>query len=279
MALVSLGTLSAPSMLFAGGVSYDGGEFSQIPVIRPDSKGSYIWNLLDPSTQQQSLFTTGLGKTGDRFIIANWLYRDVTSAGVVHRAASGDSRMIWTIRTKLHKGDKVLFQTISKPLGRNGDLAIAGGDFDGDGFADALIVKNVGGNWKWGLRADFFLKSYNPSLNINRAYFNFGRVGTDKPFFMRPGGNSDWFALLSGSDANARVTLQQPFARTVRTIDVGAVPNASNVPIPVRQDDGTDLMAFYGVRGGNTVIVFKDLSGHTVQSTTIPLVGDITTGD
>lgn len=274
--------LASSLQAHADGVSYDGSKFSQIPVISPDASGNLNWNLLDPSKQKVSSFTTGLGRQGDQLIIANWLYKNVTSAGVVSgpNPRSGD-RMVWTIRTKVKKkGRKAEFQTVTKYLGRAGDLVITGGDFDGDKFADALVVRNAGGNWKWGLRAEFFLKAYNPSLHANRAYFDFGRVGADIPFYMNPKGKGDWFALLSPSgDGGYKVELEQAFSKARMTIPVGNVPDGSNAPIPIKQDDGKDFMVFYKHSGSSTFLSVKNLSGSTVSEVSIPINGEITVGN
>lgn len=266
----------------ADSVNYDGGKFAQIPVVTDDGSGSLTWHLLDPVTQKISLFTTKLGRRGDKFIIANWLYKKVTSAGVVSGANSNsNNRMVWTIRTKrISRGGKVSFQTITKFLGRPGEWAIAGGDFNGNGYADALIVKKSGSNWKWGLRADFFRSSYSAALGSQRAYFDFGKNSTDKPFYASPDGDSDWFAVLHPEgNGNYSVILKQAFSKREMRVPVGSIPDPDVVPVPLKQDDGSDVLVFYKTGRNTTRVVVKNLRGKTIAETTIPADGELTVGD
>lgn len=284
----------------AAGADYDGNGFAEIPVLATSAKGSFQWQLFDPVSGATTTFTRGLGKPGDGFIIANWLYRKVTSAGVVTApSAKSRGRLVWTIRTNVVKTSRsnrnsrrsrrirktsrsrtFQVQQHTKYLGRRGEIIITGGDFNGNGFSDALVLVNRGsGSYKWGLRGDFFLASYNPGLNVNRAYFDFGRFGVDKPFFFNPDGKSDWFAVLSPSARGYDVVFTQPFTKEVRSFPVGSIPDGANVPLPVQQDDRRDLLVFYGTSGGETQLVVKDLRGATVASFEVPLTGDITVGN
>jgi hypothetical protein len=97
---------------------------------------------------------------------------------------------------------------------------------------------------------------------------------------MNPDGHSDWFAILRNSNQGGyEVALTQPFTKQNLVIPVGTIPDGTNVPLPVAQEDGTDLMAFYGSSKGKTHLVFKDLSGGTISEVTIPNEGQITVGN
>jgi hypothetical protein len=270
----------------AAGADYDGNGFAEIPVLTQGAGRALSWTLFDPVSGVSTQFTPRLGRAGDGLIIANWLYPKVTSAGVVTRpSAKSGGRLTWIIKTNVIKRDRRgrqvrVQQQHVKYLGRRGEIVITGGDFNGDRISDALVLVNRGtGQYKWGLRGNFFLSSYNPGLNVNRAYFDFGRLGSDKPFFMNPDGKSDWFALLRRGASGYEVALTQPFTKQSRTFQVGSIPDGSTVPVPVQQDDNTDALAFYGVSGGSTLITVRDARGANLGSFTIPLLGDITVGN
>lgn len=289
-----------PHVAYAAGADYDGNGFAEIPMLTPTARGSYQWQLFDPASGLTTTFTRGLGKPGDGLIIANWLYRKVTSAGVVKAPSSrSGGRLVWTIRTNVVKSARAnqsrrrntrartarrarAFEVKqhTKYLGRRGEIIITGGDFNGNGFSDALVLVNRGtGSYKWGLRGDFFLSSYNPGLNINRAYFDFGRWGVDRPFFFNPDGKSDWFALLRPNSGAYDVLYTQPFTKEVRSFSVGTIPDGTNAPIPLQQDDRSDLLVFFGTSTGATQLVIKDLTGATVASFEVPIIGEVTVGN
>jgi hypothetical protein len=286
IATLFLSTAVGQKQALAAGADYDGNGFAEIPVLVAGSGGRLKWLLFDPISGTSSQFTPQLGRAGDGVIIANWLYPKVSSAGVVSKpSAQSKGRLTWTIKTNVVKRDRrgkksVTQQQHVRYLGRRGEIIMTGGDFNGDAISDALVLVNRGtGHYKWGLRGNFFLASYNPGLNVNRAYFDFGILGVDKPFFVNPDGTSDWFAVLHKTSSGCDVVITQPFTKEVRTISVGEIPDDSIVPVPVAQDDGSDLLAFYGFRHEETAFVMKNIRGRDVGSFTVPFVGDVTVGN
>ena len=293
---ISLSIVLSSSALYrvptalAAGADYDGNGFSEIPVLSQDAQGKYVWTLFDPFSGKSSVFTRGFGKPTDSLVLANWLYPKVTSAGVVSSPnAKSRGRLVWRIRTSIRNTGRSRGRVSARVftvkeqemyLGRRGEIIVTGGDFDGDRIADAVVITNRGGgNHKWGLRGSFFLAGYNPGLNVNRAYFDFGRIGIDRPFFLNPDGKSDWFAVTRSNGAGCEISLTQPFTKEIRSISVASVPDVGNLPVPLAQDDGSDLLVFYGTSGGSTQLEIKNLSGRNVATTTIPIVGEVTVGN
>ncbi len=277
--------LTSPSSAIAAGADYDGNGFSEIPVLVPSAGGQLEWKLFDPASGITTTFLPSFGRLGNGLIIANWLYPKVTSAGVLNKPnAASKGRLVWTIQTavtsKRGTRTKTTIKQHQKFLGRPGETIITGGDFDGDRIGDAVVLANRGtGFYKWGLRAKFFLASYNPGLNVNRAYFDFGVRGKDIPFYLNPSGKSDWFAVLRESGGTYNVLMTQPFTRETRTIEIGPLADGSHPPVPLQQDDGSDYLVFWAVSGNNTNIVVKNLQGQTVYSTDMPLAGTVTVGN
>ena len=265
----------------AAGADYDGNGFAEVPVITTSNSGELTWNLFDPISGKTGVFTQGLGRAGDLPILANWLYSKVTSAGALSApSAESGGRLVWTIRTAVRSGRSTSIQQHRKFLGRKGEIIISGGDFDGDGFSDALVLTNRGGGkYTWGLRGNFFVSSYNPGLNQNRAYFQFGRWGAEKPFFLNPDGNSDWFAVLACDRSDCLIRMTQPFSKEGRTIRVGKVSDPSRVPVPIAQDDGSDILGFISETRSSTTIEVKNLRGETVRTLHVPFAGDVTVGN
>lgn len=288
ISLVSLGMQSAHAV----GADYDGNGFSEIPVLSMESDGTYTWTLFDPFSGRISVFTRGFGVENDRLALANWIYSKITSAGVVSMPTNkSNGRLVWRIRTAVKNSRRgrsrrarVRGFTIReqvKYLGRPGDIILTGGDFNGDKIADAVVITDRGtGRHKWGLRGSFFLASYNPGLNVNRAYFDFGIIGVDRPFFVNPDGKSDWFAVVrTVAPGRQEISLTQPFTKQLKTISVSSVPDDNQIPIPLAQDDGSDFLVFWGARQGETLINVKDLAGRTVYQTTLPIDGEVTVGN
>lgn len=282
-ALILASALAAASPLVshAAGADYDGNGFAEVPVITTSRSGEQTWTLFDPVSGKSAVFTRGFGHAGDRPILANWLYPKVTSAGTLSApSASSGNRLVWTIRTAVRSGRGTQIKEHRKFLGRKGEIIITGGDFQGDGFADALVLTNRGGGkYTWGLRGNFFVSSYNPGLNQNRAYFRFGRLRSDKPFFLNPDGKRDWFAVLSCKRSSCVVRMTQPFSKEDRTIHVGTIADPSRVPVPIAQDDGTDMLGFIAEDANSTTIEVKNLKGETVTTLHAPLSGDVTVGN
>lgn len=287
--LAILGTLihvatSSPSA-FAAGADYDGNGFSEIPVLVPRTGGALEWKLFDPASGATSTFLPSFGKLGNGLIIANWLYPKVTSAGTLSKpTAASKGRLVWTIRTNVVSGKgsakTATIKQHQKFLGRPGDTIVTGGDFDGDGIGDAVVLANRGtGFYKWGLRAKFFLASYNPGLNVNRAYFDFGVLGKDIPFYLNPEGESDWFAVLRKSGTTYNILMTQPFTRETRTIPLGRLKDGTHPPVPLQQDDGSDHLVFWATSGDATSLVVKNLQGRTVYATELPIAGTVTVGN
>jgi len=291
MAVIGFASLDA-STARAAGADYDGNGFSEIPVLSTGANGQYVWTLFDPFSGKSTTFTKEFGTGADRLTLANWIYPKVTSAGVVSVPnAHSNGRLVWRIRTAVKNGRTTRGRRVRargftikeqvKYLGRPGDLLLTGGDFNGDKVADAVVITDRGtGRHKWGLRGSFFLAGYNPGLNVNRAYFDFGVIGVDRPFFMNPDGKSDWFAVVRNvGGGQQQVILTQPFTKQNRTINVGTVPDENAMPVPLAQDDGSDRLVFFGVHNNQTDIQVKDLDGRTVYQTTLPIAGDLTVGN
>lgn len=275
--------LASPSPAAAAGADYDGSGFSEIPVLVPGASGRLEWKLFDPASGATTTFLPSFGRLDNGLIIANWLYPKVTSAGVLSKPnAASKGRLVWTIRTNVvsKRGNGTTIKQHQKFLGRPGETIITGGDFDGDRIGDAVVLANRGTQYyKWGLRAKFFLASYNPGLNVNRAYFDFGVRGKDIPFYLNPTGKSDWFAVLRKSGTTHNILMTQPFTRETRTIEVGPLADGTHPPLPLQQDDGSDRLVFRAISGNTTNIVVKNLRGQTVYSTDVPIAGTVTVGN
>ena len=129
-----------------------------------------------------------------------------------------------------------------------------------------------------GLRVNWFTQNYDSAaLGVERLYVPFGGRGS-RFFFLSPNGSTDWFAALSGGQHGATVTIKNAFSSQQRSLSFGNVPT-SNLPKPVHQPRGGDLLAFYQRSGGSTLVIFKNLSGHTIESVTLPGTGEFLTGN
>jgi hypothetical protein len=163
-------------------------------------------------------------------------------------------------------------------LGAPGDYVFAGADFDGDGIADGATMTVKGTRFRWSIQKGIL--SGSPSKTRS---FTFGSLG-DRVLFVNPNGEQDWAATfgLTGNHKRAQLVLRNTqtgahrrFTRFPRALAIGERPR----PLPVKREDGSDVLVFVTNEGENTRIKSYDLSGALISKAKIAGKGATIVGD
>jgi hypothetical protein len=265
--LVVLGAL--PS--YAVPTDFDSDGISDLVSIKIDGDKKLTWSAkLSTTSEARDLGT--LGSFGDHVAMAQWLVGG-TQIGVVSLIES-TGKIRWTIR----KSDGT---TLRKTFGQKGDLVVSGGDFNGNGTADAAVARIKDGQVRWEVWYDMFASS-----EAKKAGFVFGKNG-DRAFFARAGSDAvDWIGVIrkgSGNRSLARmknlVTKEvKQFTRLPRFAGVDDRPRA----FPIRQAAGPDHLGFEVKSSDTSAIRVYRFTGAVVgradfDGTGTPVVGEFST--
>lgn len=258
---------------------FDGDGMSEFVVVNPDSNGNYDWQTFDPRSGSSSTLIKGFGNSSSKLIPGNWVDANRAIAAVVDPVSGGPTgRATWSVRSD----DKYAGTSYSyaRSLGRPGDIIILGGDYDGNGITDSLILKRTTG--KLGLRVNFFLSSYNADrLGKERLYKALGSPFVDKNFYFSRDGKTDYLGVIRKSrGGNSKILTLKPFTDTPHAISMGVLPSGAQGPIALRQRTGSpDLLVFYVRKNGATSLTIKNQSGRTLVSKKVSGNGAVSVGD
>ena len=279
--LVLLGTImSSPLAVFAANsCDFDADGMSEFVVVNSNGAGYYDWQTFNPRSGRSATLINGFGNAASKLIPGNWVSSDQAVAAIVDPVSAGPSgRATWSVKSNDQYGGSSY--SYSRKLGRPGDIIILGGDYDGNGITDSLILKQTTG--KLGLRVNYFLSSYNGNnLGKERLYKALGAPFRDKNFFVSPDGNIDYLGVIQKSaGANNRILLLKPFTDSPSTLSIGALPAGAQGPLALKQSPGhSDFLAFYTQSRSGTNVVVKNLSGSTVGSMQLHGNGSVLVGD
>jgi hypothetical protein len=247
---------------------FDADGISDRAWIDEESDGSLTWKAR-LSTSTTTTMLGSLGKSGDEPIMAQWLGSG-TQIGVVSADTATDT-LKWSILD-------ASAARIDKTFGKPGDLVVAGADFNGNGTADAAVVRLVNGKATWEFAYDLFVSASPATTTLQ-----FGKAG-DRVFFARVDGDAfDWIGVIrkgSRNRSNARmrnmVTGQaRQFSRLPKFASSGARPRA----FPIRQASGADLLGFQVEKSGVTQLLVYSFAGVKVATEVVPGSGVVSIGD
>lgn len=249
---------------------FDGDGVSDLTRIAKENDNSLTWEAVLSSDATTSPLSS-IGSNGDAPIMASW-GANGPQVGVASAASDG-SPITWSILDG--NGDAV-----SRPFGMQGDLIVSGGDFNGDGKADAAAVRLVSGEARWEVSYDIFDPA---SSTPTSETFNFGQSG-DRVFYARVDSSSvDWIGVVRKGRSNRSVARMKNLAtgevrqytRLPRFASVGLRPRA----FAVRQETGPDLLGFEIVRANATTIKVYSLAGALVGEQRFTGKGQSVVGD
>ena len=247
---------------------FDGDGVSDLTRVEIGSDDALTWKATLSTSGATSTLGT-LGKKGDHLVMAQWLGIG-TQIGVVSESTADDS-IVWTVVNGA--GTPVQFS-----FGSKGDLVVAGGDFNGNGVADAAVVRLVDGKATWQIALDPMT-----SGSVQPAEVVFGKAG-DRVFFARVDSTAvDWIGVIGKGSGNRSVARMRNlvtgevrrFSRIPKLASQGSRPRA----FPIRQASGADLLGFQVSSGSTTRLTVSAFSGVRAYSaafagTGISVVGE-----
>jgi hypothetical protein len=256
LSLVSIVLSNSATSAFAGvPTDFDGDGTSDLTIVEITQSDTLDWKVSLSSTGALSGLGA-LGQNGNHVVTAQWLSTG-TQIGVVSEQTSGDG-IVWSIvDTNGARQERV--------FGKKGDLVIAGADVNGNGTADAVVVRLVKRKAQWEIAYDPFLSEAPVTQTLS-----FGKDG-DRAFFARlDDSGGDWIGVLGKAGKNrSRARMRNLLTSEVRTFNRlpkfashGARPRA----FPVRQASGADLLGFQTTSGSGTKLSFFAFTGARVMS-------------
>lgn len=235
---------------------FDGDGISDRTFIQIEGDKSLTWIAQLSTSQTQTALGT-LGRAGDAITMAQWL-AEGTQIGVASLNTATNA-IEWSIRDG--SGN-----VRTKVLGKKGDLVVSGADFDGNGLADAAVVRLENRKAQWVVVFDLFA-----SDSPVQKTFQFGDAG-DRVFYARAetGSAVDWIGITrTGKNSRTLARMMdinsgaiKQFPRLPRLASQGSRPR----PFPVRQSTGADLIGFSVGGGGKTSVKVFNLEGGAVSS-------------
>jgi hypothetical protein len=248
---------------------FDGDGISDRTWIQIESDKTLAWNV-QLSTSQAQASLGSLGKSGDAVAMAQWLAGG-TQIGVAS-LNSVTKEIEWSIRDSAGA-------VRTKVLGKKGDLVVSGADLDGNGIADAAVVRLEGKKATWVVKFDFFASD----APVEKT-FQFGEAG-DRVFYARAetGSAVDWIGITrTGSNSKTLARMMdinsgavKQFDRLPKFASQGVRPR----PFPIRQSSGADLIGFSVGSGGKTSVKVFSLEGGAISSSVFEGLGVSVVGE
>lgn len=163
-----------------------------------------------------------------------------------------------------------------KAFGKPGDTVILGGDFDGNGEADAAVVRSKNGRLVWNVALNLF------TPNFNIKHFKLGKPG-ERVTYVNVDGTEDWAATF-GLNSKRRALLETRNVltgekRTFRGFPRALAKGLRPRPMPIAGEDGTDNIAFVSEDESDTTVRFFTLDAEELPQVTLPNKGTLVIGN
>ncbi len=255
-------SLSCGSVAFAAPSDFDGDGLSDIVLIDINSQnGALSWKGVSPSTGAVSTLTD-YGKVGDHIALAPWA--GIKPAFI--RVDAVTTAATWRVSDGVG-GDQTL------ALGTSADTFVAGADFDGNGVADAAVVKKVGKSLVW----DLVLNPFNGGASSTSVKWGKKK---DPAFYLKGAGAQDLLAVLrKGSDDKYTVLTKNVVSGKTSKFKVGKTGNKALRPFPVQGSDGVDRLALVRQSGVSSRVYVFTNKGKKIRTAKIPSTGTIIVGN
>lgn len=267
--------LSIPSLAAAqaaSGADLDGDSSAEFVMIEVGSNSALGWNAYTALGAASSVPSLVLGQAGDHIAIANWASSARSYFGYLRRTSG---KGYWNVVNA--NG-----QTLTRQFGGKSDVYVSGGDFNGNGLADAAIVKSPGSGSQsiWVVKPDF-LKHVDGAAKVNSTKVaTFGKPG-DLFFFANYAGKADWIGALrkNTNTPGSTVFLQSLVNNKKRSFKLPSYTPTTIRPLPIRRPSGEDLLALIRRQTSTTIFQFVSLKGIDLGTVELSGTGEILVGD
>lgn len=251
------------------GTDFDVDGRSDLTTITINKDSSLTWQA-KLSTANQVTTLADLGKNGDHVVLARWTGTNKPQIGGV-RLDKSTKEITWTILDDSGASHSLVF-------GKDGDLVVSGGDFDGNGIADAAVVRLVKNAAQW----EVVLNPFNGGNTTAPQKFSFGKSG-DRVFFYSQDGVTDLIATVrKGTGRNSVVRIKNLKTDVVKSYSrFPAFASTGNRPrpFPIHQASGADLLGFITIKKSSTLIKFTTATGTASGDVEFDGTGDVIVGD
>lgn len=273
---------SAPAV--GGDINGDGS--SDFTLITIESNSSLTWKSYNADGTQFDE-QLSFGANGANIALANWQSTSQATLAFIS-VPSGSTDAYWThisasdVQSQRKFGSSTSFKFIS------------GADFNGNGYADAAVIRSeVSGNLIWDVRPDFFASGSSRSnarrkesqdAKRHRALARTGRVtlrfgkSTDSPFFFDPAGRGAVLAVLrQEASGSYSIYTRHPYTGKIRKINLGNLTSPLT-PLPLQQNSGGDLLAIVSRGTSTTAVGFYSAKGALLGQGTLSGTGTLVVG-
>jgi hypothetical protein len=241
---------------FSADGDFDGDGLSDPLIVRIPSSNDLRWRAYMSSDSFESIARLGEhGVVGDNLVPANWLSTSVADIGIVKKQGTD---VVWSVLDQVGEATEHTFGTTS-------DYLISGGDFDGNGYADAALVKRSGVAQ---VQTNLFTTSPTvTSRAVSELTFPRKVARKGRPLFYRVAGeNTDSLAVIqlvrTGKRRKIYVMHTRNLAGQKQKITLGSV--FGGVPrdaMPIMTPAGEEAVLL--VSGGRkTRVKIKSVSGE-----------------
>ena len=275
--VVALAALGATASLQAQGfpTDFDADGRSDL-TIYTSGEGGVSFSYLSSLTGVISKVNT-IGTEADKPALADWFGTGGTQIAVVSLDES-DGTLFWKA-VDPSSGQSVLRQFgVIKDKGR--DLAISGGDYNNNGYADAALAQLKKGEIQWSIAFDLFAPS--GAGDQRSVSITFGKSG-DRVFFANPDGAGDWLGIVrAAGKASSSIRLHNVISGEERAL--GTYPGfMSALPRPrpqaLKTSSGADVLLVSRERSQYRTVYIESLTGDTLASFDLAEKGRVVVGD
>lgn len=257
------------------GSDYNSDGFSDITLITIQGDSSLAWSAYGPTGTSIPSVAITAGEAGNHLAIANWASKKEAQRGFI---SLGPDAALWTVIPTSGAA-------ISRELGGTSDSLVSGGDFNGNGYADAAYVKKpLEGEteYEWRIRPDFFKDLAGGGLVKAKVQkIKFGKVGGSF-FFVNVEGKNDWIAVLTADTAGpgSVVKMKNPLTGKSKEFHVADFDFDNIRPLRIRQKKNrADLLALASRNAGVTLVKFVDMRGRSKGQVSFNGEGELIVGN
>lgn len=200
------------------------------------SSNALVWGYRSSKNLRSKTVAT-LGIAGQHVAMAHWTGNAKSEIAVVAKDPNSNS-MVWVVQ-------KASGEIGSFILGTVNDLAVSGGDYDGNGLSDAVAVEVRNNVLYWKLL-------YNPFGTAASTEIAFGEKG-DTPFYWITASGQSLLALLrKNPDGTSSVFLLNSMTREQYGVVLARNVSSSQTPVTI-------------LNGAQTYLVLTTKSGSSTQ--------------
>jgi hypothetical protein len=250
-------------------VDFDGDGYSDPVLISVARDGGLSWRTQLSGTGS-GLSLGNIGRIGVNAIFGSWKAPASGDIGVISPTADGQVQ--WQI---LDDPNRTIL------LGNVEGYALSGGDLNGNGILDAVVVNKSRRRAIWHIHLDPFIKEP-PAGAPEVRKISFGKWNDTQFLAPLPNGG---YALGIITQDNRKHTVIQKYDLTTNTISTQGrisrffATKGLNRPEAIRGADGEIRLLITRNQGSSVQVYIYSLKGRRYTKTVIPKDGDIILGD